>query len=95
MDNGRSMGAFGTEATDSYELSCLKENLGILEEQPVLIITEPSLKPLWFCLCVCFIIIYVEDNLIINLFIHDTQRQFHFVYPLFLILPKDLLHIYY
>ena len=37
----------GTRVTDSYELPCvfLELNLGPLEEQPVLLTTEPSLQP--------------------------------------------------
>jgi hypothetical protein len=35
----------GTRITDSWELLCWELNLGPLEEQPVLLTTEPSLQP--------------------------------------------------
>lgn len=47
------------EVTDSYELSCWKQNPGVLEEQPVLLVSEPSLKPLWFCLFICLFYNYL------------------------------------
>jgi hypothetical protein len=48
--------------TDSCELSIgwWELNLGPLEEQPVLLTTEPSLQPLTYFCCYCLLVLFFE-----------------------------------